>query len=457
MVWRVCRRVLSHHQDAEDAFQATFLVLVRRASSILPRDMVSNWLYGVARQTSLKARAMAAKRRSREKQAVSMAKPPGSTPDNYTSDLTALLDQELSRLSDKYRVAIVLCDLKGKTRKEAARQLGLPEGTLSARLARGRAMLAKRLSRHGPTISAGTLAAAMTQNVASAGVPPAALVSSTIKVSTLVTAGEAAAAGLISVPVAALTEGVMKTMLVTKLKITTTLLLVLAVSTAGGLLYHSQAGASDDRAPGQQGKDAVREEAIKALERYAASKQEADRELAIRALTEFGQRFPSAPRASTRVRPADQTDPWDAMAGRFKHPVRFEIGYTEFRDGGRLEILEVRGTRSEIEEGGQYLVRGKYKLPPGQPGKIYFYETATAPPDDQAQRLGLPAVPWNGVSTTLDLQAITIEKESGEFTLMHGMAGPGFFHLVLADPERYSQAFANVYFGTGDNVLRKKP
>ena len=332
-----------------------------------------------------------------------MAKPE-SVPGNLASDLPSLLDQELSRLPDKYRVAIVLCDLEGKTRKEAARQLGLPEGTLSARLARGRAMLAKRLSRYGPAISAGTLAAVMTHNAASAGVPPIALVSSTIEVSSLVAAVEAGAAGLISAPVAALTEGVMKTMLLTKLKIVTTVLLVVAVSTAGGLLYHAQAGAS-----------------------------------------EFGKRLPSA----------DQASPWNTIATRFKHRVRFETGYTEFREGGRIEILEVRGTRPQIEEGGQYLVHGKYKLPPGQRGKIYFYETAIArPPEDP---LHLPAVPWTGVSITLDLQTVTVDKESGDFTLMHGMSGPGYFHLVLANPERYSEAFANVYFGTGDNVLRKKP
>jgi len=294
-------------------------------------------------------------------------------------------------------------------------------------------MLAKRLSRHGPTISTGTLAAVLSQNAASAGAPPIALVSSTIKVSSLVAAAEAGAAGLISAPVAALTEGVMKTMLLTKLKIVTTVLLVVAVSTAGGLLYRSQAGASDLPEQRQQSKDDVREAAIKALERYATSKQEADRELAIKAIREFGKRLPSA----------DQASPWDTIAGRFKHRVRFETGYTEFRDGGRIEILEVRGTRAQIEEGGQYLVHGKYTLPPGQRGKIYFYETATGP--------------WGGVTTTLDLQTVTVDKESGDFTLMHGMSGPGYFHLVLANPERYSDAFANVYFGTGDNVLRKKP
>src|SRR5207244_9573709 len=160
------------HQDAEDAFQATFLVLVRRAGSILPRDMVSNWLYGVARQTSLKARAMAAKRRSRERQAMLMAKPE-SVPSNLASDLPSLLDQELSRLPDKYRVAIVLCDLEGKTRKEAARQLGLPAGTLSARLARGRVLLAKGLARRGLGVSGGGGAAVVSRGDASARVPPA--------------------------------------------------------------------------------------------------------------------------------------------------------------------------------------------------------------------------------------------------------------------------------------------
>src|SRR5205814_1898208 len=167
MVWGVCRRILSNHHDAEDALQATFLVLIRKAASVRPNSMVGNWLYGVARQTALKARATAAKRRTRVRQVVDMPDP-AAKEQELSGDLHALLDQELSRLPDKYRVAIVLCDLEGETRKQAARQLGLPEGTLSARLARGRAMLAKRLSRHGLTISAGTLAAVITHNAASA-------------------------------------------------------------------------------------------------------------------------------------------------------------------------------------------------------------------------------------------------------------------------------------------------
>src|SRR5215468_9754274 len=99
-VWGVCRRVLSNHHDAEDAFQATFLVLVRKASSIKPRDMVGNWLYGVAHQTALKARARSAKRQAREKQVIAMPEP--AAPTDHTDDLARLLDQELSRLPDKY-------------------------------------------------------------------------------------------------------------------------------------------------------------------------------------------------------------------------------------------------------------------------------------------------------------------------------------------------------------------
>ena len=131
-------------------------------------------------------------------------------------DLQPLLDEELSRLPDKYRAVIVLCDLEGKTRKEAARQLGCPEGTVASRLARARAMLAKRLARRGVGLSGGALAAVLSQNAASAGVP-ASVVSSTIKAASLLAAGSDGT-GVISAKVAALTEGVLKAMLMTKLK-----------------------------------------------------------------------------------------------------------------------------------------------------------------------------------------------------------------------------------------------
>jgi RNA polymerase sigma factor (sigma-70 family) len=215
MVWGVCRRVLHDHHDAEDAFQATFLVLIRKAASIASRELLANWLYGVARQTALKARATTAKRKGREKQMAGMPEPALAEQDLW-DDLQPFLDQELGQLPDKYRVAIVTCDLEGKTRKEAARQLGLPEGTVASRLSRARVMLAKRLVRHGLALSGGALAGLLSQNLAVAGVPTSVL-SSAIKAASLLAAGRVPG-DVISTDVVALTEGVVRTMLLTKLK-----------------------------------------------------------------------------------------------------------------------------------------------------------------------------------------------------------------------------------------------
>jgi RNA polymerase sigma factor (sigma-70 family) len=222
MVWGVCHRILRNRSDAEDAFQATFLVLVRKAASVTPREMVVNWLYGVAQQTALKARATVAKQRTRERQVAEMPDPPVMEQD-LSGELRNVIDQELSRLPEKYRVAIVLCDLEGETRTKAARKLGLPEGTLAGRLTRGRVMLAKRLARHGLAVSGSTLAGVLSQKEASACVPTAVL-SSTIEAVTLVAAGQATATGLISAKVTALTEGVLNAMLVNKLKTVMTII-----------------------------------------------------------------------------------------------------------------------------------------------------------------------------------------------------------------------------------------
>jgi RNA polymerase sigma factor (sigma-70 family) len=222
MVWGVCRRVLRDYHEAEDAFQTTFLVLVRKAASIAPKEFLANWLYGVAHQTALKARATAARRCARERQAKEMPEP-AVAEQNRWRDLEPLLDHALSRLPDKYRAVIVLCDLEGGTRKEAARQLGVPEGTVASRLATARTMLTKRLARHGLTVSSGALAAVLSQMVVSASVP-ALVVASTLEAVTLAAAGQAAAMGAISVKVAALTEGVLTSMLLKKC--TTMLVLV---------------------------------------------------------------------------------------------------------------------------------------------------------------------------------------------------------------------------------------
>jgi len=213
MVWGVCRRVLADWHDAEDAFQATWLVLVKKADSLASPDRLANWLYGVARQTALKARATTAKRQARERPT---AEPPdvAAPPPDPQSDLRRALDDAVSRLPEKYRVAVILCDLEGQPRKEAARRLGVPEGTVAANLARGRRMLAKMLARRGVGGDATALGPVCL---------PTTLIASTIE----------AAAGTISPAVALLTEGVLHAMSWSKIHLAAAVLVLVGLLGSG--------------------------------------------------------------------------------------------------------------------------------------------------------------------------------------------------------------------------------
>src|SRR6266496_771723 len=144
MVMGVCRRILGSVHDAEDAFQAVFLVLARKAASISRKELLANWLYGVAQRTSLAAKGKMARRRSHEIQVNDMPQSVAKAPASC-DDWLPLLDAELSKLPEKYRIPILFCDLEGRTRQEAARRLKIPEGTLSSRLATARKLLAHRL------------------------------------------------------------------------------------------------------------------------------------------------------------------------------------------------------------------------------------------------------------------------------------------------------------------------
>ena len=216
MVWGVCRRILHRHHDVEDAFQATFLVLARKGDSIVPRERLANWLYGVAVQTALKARTLILKRGERERQVTTMPEP-ATHRLNLADDLGPWLDQELSRLPEKYRAPIVLCDLEGESHQAAAGRLGWPVGTLSGRLSRARALLARRMNRHGRVLTAGTLTLALAREATSATVPLS-LVESTARAAAQF-AGGRAATGLISAHVMALAESVLTALVLSKVKV----------------------------------------------------------------------------------------------------------------------------------------------------------------------------------------------------------------------------------------------
>jgi RNA polymerase sigma factor (sigma-70 family) len=239
MVLGVCRRVLGNRDEAEDAFQATFLVLAKKAAAIARREQLASWLHGVARHAALDARTRAARQKAREKRWGAMR--PVDPPDRaLASELHAVLDEEVARLPERHRAAIVLCELEGLSRRDAAAQLGVSEGTLSSRLSRAKSRLRDSLTRRGFALSAAALTSALTQDAHAVLLPPV-LVDSTIHVATKIAAGSSLA-GVVSTSVATLTEGVLKAMLLAKLKYAFLGLVMLAVVSSGVGVMAQQGG-----------------------------------------------------------------------------------------------------------------------------------------------------------------------------------------------------------------------
>jgi RNA polymerase sigma factor (sigma-70 family) len=242
MVRGVCQRIPHNPRDAEDAFQATFLVLVRKSGSLARPELLANWLYGVAHRTALNARAEAARRRACGRPVVD--RPVKVTAEVDWHHLRPVLDEEVNRLPDRYRVPFVLCYLEGMTNDEASRHLGCPKGTILSRLARARERLRARLARRGLTLSAGFFAAALTEKIASAALP-AALADSTTKAAIQFAAGKAATGGAVSAKAAALTTEVLRAMSRAKLKAVGALVLLLGLVIGGAALVRVWAGAAE--------------------------------------------------------------------------------------------------------------------------------------------------------------------------------------------------------------------
>jgi RNA polymerase sigma factor (sigma-70 family) len=245
LVWNVCRHVLDNDHDAEDAFQATFLVLARKAPSV---QNVGSWLHKVAFLSSMELKRKAARRRTHEKQAMTMPQPKSQS-DLAWRELLAIIDEEVQGLPEKLREPFVLCCLEAKSKAEAARQLGWPEGTVSGRLAQARKRLQQRLTRRGITLSAGLAVTALAPNASLAKIPTA-LVEGTIRHICLFAAGNTTE--IATSQVAVLAEAVMKSMMATKVK------LVLAVTLMGTLLATGIGFAAYHKSVSTTGESALR-------------------------------------------------------------------------------------------------------------------------------------------------------------------------------------------------------
>jgi RNA polymerase sigma factor (sigma-70 family) len=210
MVLGVCRRVLRNADDAEDAFQATFLVLVHKARSLQQPNLLASWLHGVAYRTAQHARVGAARRHHHEREAASMAQA-AADPDTFWHEMRESLDEELQRLPELYRAPLVLCYLEGKTNIEAAQILGWPAGSMSARLTKAREMLRERMTRRHRALPV-LLFPGLLSRFVNMGQVPGSLLEMTLRAAHELMAGKALTAGLVSPTVQALTEVALQTL-----------------------------------------------------------------------------------------------------------------------------------------------------------------------------------------------------------------------------------------------------
>lgn len=240
MVWGICQRLVHHQQDAEDCFQATFLVLCRKAHSIGSRKLLANWLFGVARRAALNAQARRGRRARHETLCANLPDVPAKPDPSSWTDFRSVLDDELAALPSRYRLPLILCCLEGMTHVQASASLGWPVGTVAGRLSRGREVLRMRLARRGVLASGIVLPALLVADSVTGSVPPHLTTASLRSAVAFFMAGQSAPAD-ISVAVASLVRGVLQKMMLHRLltRSMLTALAVLAVGGAVGLCAHS--------------------------------------------------------------------------------------------------------------------------------------------------------------------------------------------------------------------------
>ena len=327
MVLGVCRRVLGSSHDAEDAFQATFLILVKKAGTIRDPAGLGPWLYGVAHRVAIRARGNAARRRARERPGAeeSAMAATGDPSSLDRRELRSVLDDAIAALPERFRRPVILCYLEGLTHDQAADRLRCPVGTIRSRLATAREKLRAKLSRKGVTMPAAALATAIASEAAPAAVS-AVLLERTITAATAFAVGgvAAATAGAVPAGAAALAEGMATTMMITKMKVVGGMLLagVLTIGVGGAAAWQIRDGESGAPKTEQQGGEAKPFDALEDVRAIGAEMNKQIAEL----------------EAKRRVRETldAETAELEASISELREKLRVAIRDMNFRPGGPL-------------------------------------------------------------------------------------------------------------------------
>jgi RNA polymerase sigma factor (sigma-70 family) len=337
LVWAVCRHVLAHEQDAEDAFQATLLVFARKAGSIRNHRSVASFLYGVAHRTALKTRTTVARRRKYERQAEARA-PEGPVSEAAMRELQAILDEEVQRLPEKFRAPFVLCCLEGKGKAEAAEELGWPEGTVSGRVAQARKLLQRRLARRGITLSAALCALAVAEGAVSAVTTVA-----VVKAALPFAAGKALAPGAVSAQAVTIAEAVLRAGTSSRLKLLLAVVVLLGLvgGGAGAWLKHAAANRPEDQASAEGPLPPPAEDAKAPVAGVAVADAEGDRGVTVagRVIGPDGQPLPGAQVGVTAWQPLQ---PGKRNLGTPFRQNTLGAGSADGQGGFRLTLPEAR-------------------------------------------------------------------------------------------------------------------